>query len=126
VYAIIPVAIVVGLPSSHHTERLWITTSLMEGTYFVNAASSFYLSALLEKHKAGSHSRGELTSITFPSALIEGTETVFAYSLFLLWPEMCDTFFLLFALGVCVNVIQRLLWAYHELPKLEGSAERSD
>lgn len=82
---------------------------------FVNAAGLFYLSALLEKRRAGAASTRELTSVTMPAALIEGTETVVAYSLFFLLPAHVALIFRLFGLGVCVTIVQRLVWAARNL-----------
>jgi len=113
VYALIPIGIVVANPSN----TKFIILALLEGTYFVNAGGLFYLSAILEKAQAGAKQNKELTSVTFPSALIEGTETVVFYSLFLLAPQFVEMLFSTFAIGVTVTILQRLFWAYQHLSK---------
>ena len=48
-------------------------------SFYINAASWMYLAALLEKRSLGAQSKGELTTITMPGGLIEGTETVILF-----------------------------------------------
>ncbi len=47
VYAGIPIALVWSDP----TPTRWLVVSILEATYFVNAAGLFYLSALLERRQ---------------------------------------------------------------------------
>ena len=78
VYAVIPVGL--ALSADRHdtfVAGLWLLAS-----FFVNAASWMYLAALLESRMAGAKARGELTSITMPSGLIAGTETVVLFTAF--------------------------------------------
>jgi hypothetical protein len=89
----------------------------LEGVYFVNAAALFYLSAILEKHNAGSRVTAELTALTMPPALIEGTETVIFYSLFLLFPARVSALFAVFGAGVCISIVQRVMWAARHLDR---------
>jgi hypothetical protein len=56
------------------------------GSFFVNAASWMYLSAVLERRGAGAAARGERTTVTMPPGLIAGAETVVLYTLFLVFP----------------------------------------
>jgi hypothetical protein len=52
--------------------------SLMEGSFFVNAASLFMLSALIERRGIVKKKKAnEKTSVTMPRGLIEGTEVDF-------------------------------------------------
>ena len=57
----------------------------MEGSFFVNAASLFLLSSILEKKALGAQSKKEMTTVNMPSALIEGTETIIFFSLFIIY-----------------------------------------
>ncbi|HSH79476.1 MAG TPA: CDP-alcohol phosphatidyltransferase family protein, partial [Herpetosiphonaceae bacterium] len=82
IYAVIPFAIVFGSPSS----AAWLSLALLLASFYVNGASWMYLAALLEKRRQGAATQGELTTITMPSGIIEGTETVILYTLFLLFP----------------------------------------
>eukprot|EP00475_Leptophrys_vorax_P039717 TRINITY_DN7218_c0_g1_i1.p1 TRINITY_DN7218_c0_g1~~TRINITY_DN7218_c0_g1_i1.p1 ORF type:complete len:140 (-),score=41.15 TRINITY_DN7218_c0_g1_i1:316-735(-) len=121
VYALIPVGIAYGCEvypaavggNTNDVSSVvrWTVVSLLEGIYFVNSASLFQLSAILEKRSVGAKSTGELTTVTMPPALIEGTETVFFYSAFLLFPAYSTHLFGLFGLLVVVTSCQRVFWA---------------
>jgi len=115
VYSAIPVGLVVGSPSNAR----WLTLSFLLSTYFVNAASLFHLAAILEKRAKGAKLKGELTTVTMPDAggyvLIEGTETVITYSLFILFPHIMEYLFFIFGSLVVVSTLQRLYWAVRYL-----------
>ncbi len=85
------------------------------GSFFVNAASWMYLSAVLERRGAGARARGELTTVTMPPGLIAGAETVVLYTLFLLVPSRLAELFALMAALVYATVVQRLVWAWRHL-----------
>ena len=59
--------------------------------------------------------RGELTSVTMPSGLIEGVETIVLFTLFLLFPAALVPLFSLMAVLVMVTVGQRMFWAKRHL-----------
>ncbi|MBK8027252.1 MAG: hypothetical protein IPK19_39135 [Chloroflexi bacterium] len=83
----------------------------MFGAFYINAGAYLYLAALLERRAQGAKQRGELTSITMPGGVIEGTEAVIFFSLFFLLPEwFLPLLFLLGAL-VVVSTVQRIVWA---------------
>jgi phosphatidylglycerophosphate synthase len=63
VYAAIPVGLYWGNPGATNTAALILLLS----SFYVNAASWIYLSAILEKRAAGASARGELTSVTMPN-----------------------------------------------------------
>jgi phosphatidylglycerophosphate synthase len=69
VYASIPIALCIGY---HQSVFALAIVAALEGIYFVNCASLFQLSAILEKRSQGSKSKKELTTVTMPPALIEG------------------------------------------------------
>jgi phosphatidylglycerophosphate synthase len=120
IYALIPVGLAIGCEYSPTGEGVssivrWTVVSLLEGIYFVNSASLFQLSAILEKRNEGAKATGELTSVTMPPALIEGTETVFFYSAFLLFPRYSTQLFALFGALVIITSCQRLVWASKNL-----------
>ncbi len=50
-----------------------------------------------------------------PTALVEGTETIVFYSLFMLFPGALAPLFGLMAALVWVSVFQRLFWAVRNL-----------
>lgn len=107
VYAAVPLALAVpaGDPAT-------LTAALvMLAAFYVNAASWMYLAALLEQRQQGAAARGELTTVTMPPGVVAGTETVVAYSLFLLAPAYLTPLFLVFTLLIAVGVVVRLRWA---------------
>ena len=107
VYAALPLGLYLGAPSAHHA----LSLLALFGTFYVNAASWMYLSAILEKRRAGAETLGEMTAVTMPSGLIGGTETIVFYSAFLIWPGRMAGLFALMACLVVVGVLQRLWWA---------------
>lgn len=111
VYAAIPIALALDAGTATALQA----ALLLVAAFYVNAASWMYLAALLEQRRAGAASRGELTSVTMPAGLVSGTETVVAYSLFLLLPTHLVPLFAVFALLVLGNVIVRLWWARRHL-----------
>lgn len=111
VYAAIPIGLAVGYPS----RDVAFSGLMLMGSYFVNAASWMYLSAILEKRSAGATATMELTTVTMPPAIIAGTETVIFFTLFLLLPDHLVTLFSVMAALVCVGIVQRMIWASSHL-----------
>ena len=111
VYAAIPVAF--AIQSADRNVLVW--TAVLEATFFVNACSWMYLSAVLEKRASGARATGELTTVTMPPALVAGFETVVFFALFYLFPTHLVTLFGTMSVLVGINVIQRLLWARNVL-----------
>jgi len=95
-----------------------------QGTYFVNAASLFMLGGILEKRNQGARTRGERTTLTMPTGLIEGTETILFYSLFIAFPGHIVWLFTLFGSLVALTIVQRLAWAYRHLDGHPASPKR--
>jgi phosphatidylglycerophosphate synthase len=107
VYALMPVGIALALD----VRSSWLASCVLLASWFVNAASWMYLSAVLERRGAGASARGELTTVTMPRGLVAGTETVIFFSLFLLFPEYYVTLAWIMTVGVMIGVLQRLVWA---------------
>lgn len=97
------------------TQTHYLATLLLIGTFYVNAASWLYLSSILERRARGANTQGEMTSVTMPGGVIEGTETALFFGLFFLLPELLIPLFILMSALVWVTVVQRLLWALHHL-----------
>lgn len=97
VYAAIPLGIAVQV-------GCWPACAFLQATYFVNTISWCYLAALIEKRALRD---AQFTSVTMPAALIEGTETVLLFSVFLAWPGLASAGFWAKGLLVCVGVAQR-------------------
>lgn len=66
VYALLPITSVLSNPSYTSFTLL----SILLSSYYVNSASLFMLSALLEKRNLGSESKGEKTSVHMPPAVL--------------------------------------------------------
>lgn len=109
VYALVPLGLVLSAPTADH----YLALAVLLVSFYINTASWMYLAAILEKRHA--REPGTLTTIVMPSGLIGGTETILAYSLFMLFPAKMSLLFYLFAALVMVTVGQRLLWAWRML-----------
>lgn len=85
VYALIPLAIAFG-PGG---KLLLAPALIMIASFYVNGASWMYLSALLEKRmdRASSASGQVPTSVAMPGGIVEGGETVLAYTLLIAMPQ---------------------------------------
>jgi phosphatidylglycerophosphate synthase len=111
VYAAIPLGF--AIQSTNRSVLLWAV--VLEAAFFVNACSWMYLSAVLEKRSAGAGSRGELTTVTMPPALVAGFETVVFFALFFLFPSRLTVLFGIMSTLVGINILQRLFWARRAL-----------
>ena len=114
VYAAVPIGLARG---AWEDAQPWLPFAALAllASFFVNAASWMYLSALLEGRRAGAEARGELTSVTMPPGLVAGTETVILYSCFFLFPARLAELYALMAALVGVTIGQRLVWARRHL-----------
>jgi phosphatidylglycerophosphate synthase len=108
-YAAVPI----GLTLAHPTTINFIALAVMLASFYINAASWMYLSALLEKRAA--HDTSTQTSIIMPAGLIGGTESITAFCVFLLFPAHIALLFGIFSFLVFATVIQRLVWARKNL-----------
>lgn len=107
IYAFIPAMVVLGQPD----EPGFIALVFLLGTFYVNAASWMFLAGILEQRRQGAKVRGDLTTLTMPTGLIEGTETVVFYTLLFLLPGWIVPLFLLMGALLVVTIVQRLVWA---------------
>jgi len=119
VYTIVPVGVQIGAgsiegaaESSRFTPAMPL--AILLGSFYVNAASWMYLSAVLEKRRTATRETGT-TSVAMPSGLVEGTETIGFYVLFFLFPRWTPVLFLVMAAGTLIGAGQRLLWARRTL-----------
>lgn len=121
VYATIPVGVWMGRGATGHAAPAWPVVTLL-AVFYVNGASWMYLSALIEKRRntrsdssPETTSEPSTTSIVMPTGLIEGTETVVFYTLFLLLPQAYVLLFTAMAAATFIGVIQRMVWARRTL-----------
>jgi len=110
-YAIIPFALTMHQPSID----LLVVLAFLLGTFYVNAAAFLYLAAILEQRKQGAKQRGELTTITMPRGIIEGTEAIIFFSLFFLLPNQLALLFITLGLLVIATTFQHIIWAVRNL-----------
>lgn len=110
-YAAIPI----GLAAGAGDVTSWAIAAALLAAFYVNAVSLLMLSSVLEKRAAGARQRGESTTVTMPSALVEGTETIVIFTVALAVPEWANAVFVAMGLAVCVGVVQRSLAAHRVL-----------
>lgn len=109
-YALIPLGMALAFPSP----AVFIAVTVLLAVFYVNIASWLYLSALMEKRKRVDESVAT-TSVFMPSGLIEGTETIVFYTLFIAFPGMFVVLAYTMAAMTAVTVVQRLVWAIRTL-----------
>ncbi|PKL15560.1 MAG: CDP-alcohol phosphatidyltransferase [Spirochaetae bacterium HGW-Spirochaetae-5] len=108
VYSAIPVAFVF----STQLQENYFILSVLLSSYYVNAASWMYLSSILEKRNLGATSNNEMTTITMPSGIADGTMTIIFYTLFFIIPSQLKLLFAVFIILVLISIVQRMVWAY--------------
>ncbi len=113
VYAAVPIGLVLG---SSPTRLSLLSLVALLAAYYVNVASWMYLSAIQERNGRGASALGEQTAVTMSPGLIEGTETVLFYILFLVMPSRAAQLFLLMTALLMVTILQRVAWAWRHLP----------
>ena len=111
IYAAVPVALVIAEPTSTG----YLAVIFLLATFYINAASWMYLSAILEKRAQGANVQGERTTVTMPGGLITGAETILFYCAFILFPAYLVQLYLLMSVLVIVTMIQRFIWAMRHL-----------
>jgi phosphatidylglycerophosphate synthase len=108
-YAAVPI----GLAVAAGTTGAWAACAVLLGTFYVNAVSWTYLAAVREKRGAreGDDTAGSEPSISIPTGLVEGGETIAFYTAMLVWPSVAPELSVVMAVLVAVTVVQRLVWA---------------
>ncbi|MEM8618312.1 MAG: CDP-alcohol phosphatidyltransferase family protein [Actinomycetota bacterium] len=103
-YAAIPLGVALGVDD----RATWIVVALLLATFYVNAVSWTYLSALLEKRACTGVSP---TSVVMPRGLIEGTETILLFALALALPAAATWILGVMAALVAVTALERVITA---------------
>ncbi|MFN8108553.1 MAG: CDP-alcohol phosphatidyltransferase family protein [Thermoleophilia bacterium] len=107
VYAAVPIGI-----AAHAGDRgAWVAAAVLLGTFYVNAISWSFLSALMERRRI---ERG-LTSVAMPAGLIEGAETVVLFAVMLTLPAWARVLMWGMAGAVVLTTVQRVTWALRTL-----------
>lgn len=117
VYAALPIGLAAGSPTMEH----YLALIFLLAVFYVNTASWMYLAAILEKRAAHNadpsiNSGQAPTTIVMPAGLIGGFETIIAYGIFLLFPTYITILFSIFAALVLITILQRLIWAWSNVP----------
>ncbi|PKO04216.1 MAG: CDP-alcohol phosphatidyltransferase [Chloroflexi bacterium HGW-Chloroflexi-3] len=115
------VSIPLGLAFASKDLTVFITLTLLFASFYINSAAWMMLAANLEKRNIGAKTRGELTSVTMPTAIIEGGEAVIIYSLFLIFPGWLPYLFGLLAILVLLSAGKQVIWAYRNMDKRKQS-----
>ncbi len=109
IYALIPIALVFANPSAID----WLCAALLLATFYINAASWMFLSAVLKKRT----SQKTHTSIVMPTGIIEGTETIIFYVAFMLLPSAFVGLSLVMSILVIATIAQRIMWAWRNISR---------
>ncbi|CAI2381645.1 unnamed protein product [Moneuplotes crassus] len=109
-YCFIPIGIVLN----QRNEGVYIASLIMMSIIVLNNIGLFTLSAIIEKNDAAAkkYKHKEVTTLKMPPSIIEGAETMFFYSVFLIFPQYSVYTFSLFGFLVGVNIVHRLWWGY--------------
>ncbi|MEM9517070.1 MAG: CDP-alcohol phosphatidyltransferase family protein [Actinomycetota bacterium] len=103
-YAAIPLGIAVGIDS----RAVWVVVAVLLATFYINAISWTYLSALLEKR---SRDKSTPTSVVMPRGLIEGAETIVIFAIALALPATAIWVLGTMAALVAVTALERVIVA---------------
>ncbi|MFW2381883.1 MAG: CDP-alcohol phosphatidyltransferase family protein [Acidimicrobiales bacterium] len=79
--------------------------------YYLNGTALLAWSSLAERTQAATGDRG----LVFPSGLAEGSETIIAYVILLLFPEWARTILWIWAIVVAITVVQRVVFVTRQL-----------
>lgn len=113
VYAAVPVGLAVGDGS----RGAWIAAAVLLASFYVNAISWSYLSALLAARRGPARERGARTAVDMPPGLVEGAETVVFFAVALAVPAWVVPLFWVMSAAVGVTILQRVAWALRGLAR---------
>jgi len=108
-YAAIPI----GLAFWIDDEGTWIVTTLLLASFYINAVSLGYVSALMEKRALDAPDR--TTAAVLPSGLVEGTETIIFFTFALAFPSAATATWWVMFIAVSVTAFERVRWAIGRL-----------
>ena len=100
-----------GMTSLSDAELRLLWTAALLASFYINAASWMFLSAILEKRQQGATDKGEQTSVTMPAGMIGGTETILFYCGMMLLPSYHLWLFAVMSLLTLTAAAQRMVWA---------------
>lgn len=109
--AIAYVAVPLGLAFGLDDRTNWIATAVLLASFYLNAVTLGFVSALLEKRTVGAPADGRPTSTSLPRGLVEGTETIVLFTLALALPNAATTIWWIMAGAVLITAVERVVWA---------------
>ena len=107
VYAAIPI----GVAADAGSTSGWIAVAVLLATFYINAISWSFLSAIMARRGADGPQGPRRTTLAMPPGLVEGAETLVLFTLMLAFPAWAIGLCWLMAGGVLISVLQRLAWA---------------
>ncbi|KAF2865063.1 CDP-alcohol phosphatidyltransferase [Massariosphaeria phaeospora] len=115
VYSAIPISCALAENDQNNARQVWLSVSVLEGSFHVNNFVLFYIGAILEKRKGSAKVKDdsriqELTSVAMRPALIEGTESAVFFTAMLLFPSYLQQLSWTMAFLVCLGILQRTKW----------------
>ncbi len=111
VYAALPIGVAVGAG----TAEAFLAAAVLLAALYVNGTTWMFLAAILEKRAAGGKAKGEVTTVTMPAGVVEGTEAVLLYSLLLALPAWATPLLWSFAALVALTALLRFARAFRQL-----------
>ncbi len=115
IYTVIPSSFVYySIIFKNAGQDIFWSAIFLLSVFYINLGSWTLLSAVIEKRKNpvnNDKKNEQLTSLTMPSGIIEGTETVVFYSLFYIFPDSILILFILMGILTSAGAVQRWFWA---------------
>lgn len=114
IYAAVPISLYyyqLTAENSSDPTALSISLACLLASFYVNTASWMVPAALIEKRGRPSNTT---TSIEMPSGIIEGTETILFYSLFLLFPSFLLELFWIMTILTWITILHKLFWVWRK------------
>ncbi len=108
VYTAVPIGLAVRLG----TTAAWVASAALLATFTLNTISWSYLSAILERRGQGT---AQYTTVTMPTGIVEGAETIVFFTLMLAVPVWSTAVMWIMAGAVLATVVQRIVWAVRAL-----------
>jgi phosphatidylglycerophosphate synthase len=119
VYSAVPIALALFTGS----QTVFLLAAILLAAFYINIVSWLFLSVFIERYRgeasdhrhAGEAGEKKLTSITMPSGVVEGTETIVLFTLAMIIPERAALIFAIMALLTLATALQHLVWGARNL-----------
>ncbi len=121
IYSLLPISIAYGQSKMNPDFVDWRAVAILEATFHVNNFVLFYIAAVAAKRD-----EKELTSVTMRPALIEGFESGLLFTAMLMYPYYITWLSWGMSAAVTVGVIQRVVYLWPVLDRLEKAGTQKD